>query len=83
MPRTARIPTPIPMPAFAPVLRLLESFAGAVVLDGEPEAGIDETREEGFLVVAVVIDGTAVFRDVVVETAVALVVAAIVYPAAE
>lgn len=36
MARTARRPTPIPIPTFAPVLRLLEIFGDAViVLDGD------------------------------------------------
>lgn len=51
------------------------------MLDGEIEAGMDEARD----VVSEneVRDGTSVFRVIVVEAAVALVVAAIVYPAAE
>lgn len=77
MARTARRPTPIPIPAFAPVLRLLELFGDAViVLDGDVEAGMDGARDE-------VGDGTEVFCIVVVEAGVALVVTAIVYPAAE
>lgn len=74
--RTAET-APITMPTIAPVLRLLEVFGGAVVvLDGKVEAGMDGTGDE-------VRDGTSVFRVMVVEAAVALVVAAIVYPAAE
>lgn len=80
--RTARN-TPIPMPAFAPLLRLLEVFGGAVVvLDGKVEAGMDEARDD-IVPDDEVRDGTSVFRVMVVEAAVALVVAAIVYPAAE
>lgn len=80
--RTARKP-PIPMPTFAPLLRLLEVFGGAVVvLDGKVEADMDEARDD-IVPDDEVRDGTSVFRVMVVEAAVALVVAAIVYPAAE
>ena len=71
------------MPTFAPVLRLLEVFRDAVVvLDGEVEAGMDEARDD-VVPDDEVRDGTSVFRVMVVEAAVALVVAAIVYPPAE
>ena len=74
------------MPTFAPVLRLLALFVDAGVKpDGEAEAGMEETRDEGKLLVLVsdeVGDGAAVFREMVVEVEVALVVTAIVYPAA-
>lgn len=84
---TASRPTPTPMPTFAPVLRPPVLFVDAAVeLDGEAEAGMEEARDEGRLLVAVgdeVGTGAAVFRDRVVEVAVALVVTAIVYPASE
>lgn len=81
--RTARATAPIPMPTFAPVLRLLEVFGDAVVvLDGEVEAGMDEAGDD-MVPDDEVRDGTSVFRVMVVEAAIALVVAAIVYPAAE
>lgn len=79
--RTAE--APITMPTIAPVLRLLEVFGGAVVvLDGKVEAGMDEAGDD-IVPDDEVRDGTSVFRVMVVGTAVALVVAAIVYPAAE
>lgn len=84
--RKASRPTPIPMPTFAPVLRLLALFVDAAVEpDGEAEAVMEETRDEDRLLVLVgdeFGDGAAVFRDMVVEVEVALVVTAIVYPAA-
>lgn len=83
---TASRPTPTPMPTFAPVLRPPVFVDAAVELDGEAEAGMEEARDEGRLLVAVgdeVGTGAAVFRDKVVEVAVALVVTAIVYPASE
>lgn len=84
--RTASRPTPTPMPTFAPVLRLLALFEDAAMeLDGEAEAGMEEACDKGLLLVVVgdeVGDGAAVFRDMV-EVTVALVVTAIVYPAAE
>lgn len=69
---------PIPTPILAPLLRLLELFVGAVVLEAEAEAeaGMPEAPDE-------VRDGTAVICGEVVEIEVALVVTAIVYPAAE
>lgn len=83
MARTARRPTPIPIPTFAPVLRLLEIFGDAViVLDGDAEAGMDGAHDEVALDDEVD-DGTEVFCIVVVKAGVALVVTAIVYPAAE
>lgn len=87
MVRTASRPTPTPMPTFAPVLRPPALFVDAAVeLDGEAEAGMEEARDEGRLLVVVgdeVGDGAAVFRDMDVEVAVALLVTAIVYPASE
>lgn len=87
MVRAASRPTPIPMPTFAPVLRLLALFVDAAVeLEGEAEAETVEARDEGSMLEVIsdeVDGGTAVFRDMVVEVAVALVVIAIVYPAAE
>lgn len=85
MVRTAGRPMPTPIPTFAPVLRLLAFFLDASG-DGEAEAGMEETPDERPLLVVVVDevgDGATVFRDVVVEVAVALVVTAIVYPAFE
>lgn len=68
------------MPAFAPVLIPPALLVDAAVeLDGEVEATMEDARD----VSSEVGDGTAVFCDMVVDVAVALVVAAIVYPAAE
>lgn len=87
MARTASRPIPTPMPTFAPVLRPPALFVDdAMALDGKAEARIEEARDEGRLLVVVgdeVGDGAAVFRDMVEEVAVALVVTAIVYPASE
>lgn len=68
------------MPTIAPVLIPLSLFVDAAVeLDGEAEASMEDARD----VSGEIVDGTAVFRDMVVDVAVALVVTAIVYPAAE
>lgn len=80
-------PTPTPMPTFAPVLRPPALFVDvAVELVVEAETGMEEARDEERLLVVVgdeVSDGAAVFRDMGVPVAVALVVTAIVYPASE
>lgn len=84
--------TPTPMPTFAPVLRPPALLVDAAVeLEGEAEAGMEEAgmeeaRDDERLLVRVaeeVSDGAAVFRDMGVPVAVALVVTAIVYPASE
>lgn len=73
--RTARRQTPIPIPTFDPLLRLVEAGMEEAC-DEVGEAGMEEAFDE-------VGDGTAVFRGMVVVAAVALAVTAIVYPAAE